>query len=39
MPRTVIEPFKIRSVEPIRLTTREERERFLAEVKLEMRWA
>jgi tryptophanase len=34
MPRTVIEPFKIRSVEPIRLTTREERERFLAEAKL-----
>jgi len=34
MPRTVIEPFKIRLVEPIRLTSREERERFLAEAKL-----
>jgi tryptophanase len=34
MPRTIIEPFKIRSVEPIRLTTREDRERFLAEAKL-----
>jgi tyrosine phenol-lyase len=29
--RTIIEPFKIRSVEPIRWTTREERERLLAE--------
>ena len=27
--RTIIEPFKIKSVEPIRWTTREERERFL----------
>jgi tryptophanase len=34
MPRTIIEPFKIRSVEPIRLTSREDRERFLAEAKL-----
>jgi tryptophanase len=29
--RTVIEPFKIKSVEPIRLTTREERARILQE--------
>lgn len=29
--RTIIEPFKIKSVEPIRLTTREEREARLAE--------
>lgn len=29
--RTVIEPFKIRSVEPIRWTTRDERQRLLAE--------
>ena len=28
--RTIIEPFKIKSVEPIRWSTREERERFLA---------
>jgi tryptophanase len=34
MPRTVIEPFRIKSVEPIRLTTRAERERFLGEAKL-----
>jgi tryptophanase len=34
MPRTVIEPFRIKSVEPIRMTTREERERLLAEAKL-----
>jgi tryptophanase len=34
MPRTIIEPFRIRSVEPIRLTTREERERCLAEARL-----
>jgi tryptophanase len=34
MPRTIIEPFKIRSVEPIRLTTREDRERFLEEARL-----
>jgi tryptophanase len=34
MPRTIIEPFKIRSVEPIRLTTREERERHLEEARL-----
>lgn len=29
MPRTIIEPFRIKSVEPIRWTTREERERRL----------
>ncbi len=28
--RTIIEPFRIKSVEPIRMTTREERERLLA---------
>jgi tryptophanase len=34
MPSTIIEPFKIRSVEPIRLTTRGERERCLSAAKL-----
>src|SRR5579859_292037 len=29
MPRTIIEPFRIKSVEPIRWTTREEREQLL----------
>jgi tryptophanase len=29
--RTIIEPFRIHAVEPIRLTTREDRERYLAE--------
>ena len=29
MPRTIIEPFRIKSVEPIRWTTREQREEFL----------
>ncbi|WP_242360855.1 tryptophanase [Anaeromyxobacter sp. SG17] len=29
MPRTIIEPFRIKSVEPIRMTTREERARLL----------
>ncbi|MBU1948851.1 MAG: tryptophanase, partial [Candidatus Eisenbacteria bacterium] len=29
--KTIIEPFKIKSVEPIRMTTREERERILRE--------
>ncbi len=29
MPRTLIEPFRIKSVEPIRMTTRTERERLL----------
>jgi tryptophanase len=27
--RSIIEPFRIKSVEPIRMTTREERESFL----------
>jgi tryptophanase len=30
MPRTIIEPFRIKSVEPIRMTTRAERERIVA---------
>jgi tryptophanase len=30
-PRTIIEPFRVRSVEPIRFTTREERENYLRE--------
>ncbi|MGE5601719.1 MAG: tryptophanase [Nitrososphaerales archaeon] len=30
-PHTIIEPFRVRSVEPIRFTTRAERERLLAE--------
>jgi len=34
MPHTIIEPFRIKSVEPIRLTRREERERYLAEARL-----
>ncbi|HUL58889.1 MAG TPA: tryptophanase [Anaeromyxobacteraceae bacterium] len=34
MPRTIFEPFRIKSVEPIRLTTREERERCLGEARL-----
>jgi tryptophanase len=34
MPRTVIEPFRVKSVEPIRLTTREERTRCLEEARL-----
>ena len=31
MPRSIIEPFRIKSVEPIRMTTREEREGYLRE--------
>ncbi len=34
MPRTMIEPFRIKSVEPIRMTTRAEREALLAAAKL-----
>jgi tryptophanase len=34
MPRTIIEPFRIKSIEPIRLTTREERARLLEEARL-----
>jgi tryptophanase len=34
MPKTLIEPFRIKSVEPIRMTTRSEREELLAAAKL-----
>jgi len=34
MPKTLIEPFRIKSVEPIRMTTRPEREQLLAAAKL-----
>jgi tryptophanase len=34
MPRTIVEPFRIKSVEPIRVTTREERLRLLEAARL-----
>ncbi|MBS0392128.1 MAG: tryptophanase [Proteobacteria bacterium] len=34
MPKTLIEPFRIKSIEPIRMTTRAERERLLEDAKL-----
>jgi tryptophanase len=34
MPKTLIEPFRIKAIEPIRMTTRAERERLLGEAKL-----
>jgi tryptophanase len=34
MPRTIFEPFRIKSVEPIRVTTREERARLLEDARL-----
>ena len=37
MPKTLIEPFRIKSIEPIRMTTRAERERLLAGLEAERR--
>lgn len=34
MPKTLIEPFRIKSIEPIRMTTREERLQLLEDAKL-----
>ncbi len=34
MPKTMIEPFRIKSVEPIKMTTRAQRERLLEDAKL-----
>src|SRR5574337_245719 len=34
MPKTLIEPFRIKSIEPIRMTTRAERERLLEQARL-----
>ena len=31
MPKTLIEPFRIKSIEPIRMTSRAEREQFIAD--------
>ena len=36
MPKTLIEPFRIKSVEPIRMTTRAEREELLAAARLNL---